>query len=128
MIIVKTHLVVYETGMYIFSCLYVFYLANKAIAALRGIPGVQEIFYILCNPDAKAMHNFYEYALCDFIENELEKKTGETPHFFFQNRLAAGERSKLQSSGAPFIPACIYPVDLLPHTTHTDIVVKCVRT
>ncbi len=65
------------------------------------------------------MHNFYEYVyylieiFCLYI------------HFYF--RLAAGERSKLKQIGSPFIPTNIYPVDLLPYTTHAEIVVKCVR-
>jgi len=45
----------------------------------------------------------------------------------FYLRLAAGERSKLKQIGGPFIPVDVYPFDLLPHTTHAELVVKCVR-
>ncbi|CAF1365285.1 unnamed protein product [Adineta steineri] len=76
-------------------------LTNNIISALRGLSSIQQILYVLCKTDKQIMHNFYE--------------------------LAAGERSKLKQIGGPLIPTNIYPVDLLPHTTHTEFIVKCIR-
>jgi hypothetical protein len=97
-----------------------FILATKATAVLRSLPSIQRIVYVLGRPDEQAMHNFYEYGYRLI-------KTSFCVYMIFCFRLAAGERSKLKSIGGPFIPTNACPVDLLPHTTHTEIVVKCVR-
>lgn len=96
-----------------------FLIATKTTAVLRSLSSIERIFYVLCKSEEQAMHNFYEYVyyLIQICES----------HMTFYFRLAAGERSKLKQIGRPFIPADVYPVDLLPHTTHAEIVVKCVR-
>ncbi|UJR15637.1 hypothetical protein I4U23_002574 [Adineta vaga] len=76
-------------------------LTNKTTNILRSLPSIQQLIYVLSKTDQQIMHSFYE--------------------------LAAGTRSKLQEVGRPFVPSDIYPIDLLPHTMHTEVVVKCVR-
>ncbi|CAF1082430.1 unnamed protein product [Rotaria sordida] len=76
-------------------------LSNRMITIIRSLPSIQRILYVSSKSDGQIMHNFYE--------------------------LAAGERSKLKQIGAPFIPTSIYPIDSLPHTTHAETIVNCVR-
>ncbi|CAF0814500.1 unnamed protein product [Adineta ricciae] len=76
-------------------------LTNKTISIMRGLPSIQQLIYVLNKTDQQVMHNLYE--------------------------LAAGERSKLKEVGRPFIPTDIYPIDMLPHSTNVETIVKCIR-
>jgi hypothetical protein len=97
----------------------VLFVATKTTAILRSVSSIQRIFYDLGKSDEQAMHNFYEYV--DDVINIFDR------YLTFSFRLAAGERSKLKPISRPFIPTDVYPIDLLPHTTHAEILVKCVR-
>ena len=32
-----------------------------------------------------------------------------------------------KQAGGPLVPACVYPVDLLPHAAQTELIVQCIR-
>ena len=96
-----------------------FLIATKTTAVLRSLSSIQRVFYDLCKFEEQAMHNFYEYVRFS-IKIVCEQWT-----IYF--RLTAGERSKLKQIGRPLVPSNIYPIDLFPHTTHTEVLVKCVR-
>ncbi|CAF4098854.1 unnamed protein product [Rotaria magnacalcarata] len=73
-------------------------LSNRITTVLRSISAIQRIIYVSGKTDEQSMHNFYE--------------------------LAAAERSKLKQATSPFIPTSVYPIDLLPHTIHAEVVIK----
>lgn len=76
----------------------IFFADPDVIRGIRQCEAINKLVYISCKPEGFAMENFV--------------KLGST-------RGIASKRDK----SAPFTPRYAVPVDLFPHTSHTELVI-----
>lgn len=71
-------------------------LHRDVIRSLRRCEAIQKLIYVSCKPDGDAMKNFVHLG---------------TPH-----KATTGKRT------VPFLPKYAVPIDMFPHTNHTELV------
>lgn len=70
---------------------------RDVIRSLRRCEAIQKLIYVSCKPDGDAMKNFVHLG---------------TPH-----------KAAVVKKTIPFLPKYAVPVDLFPHTNHTELVI-----